>query len=88
MKTAALPAVRVEPELRAEVEAVLGEGESLSQFVEASVREALRRRREQAEFVARGIASLARARRSGDYVDADSVVAKLERTLAQAKKRR
>lgn len=37
MKTATIPSVRVEPEFRAEVEAVLGEGETLSEFVDADV---------------------------------------------------
>ncbi len=37
MKSAVIPQVRVEPELRAELEAVLQEGETLSGFVEASV---------------------------------------------------
>ena len=38
MKTTTIPSIRVEPDFRAEVEAVLAEGETLSQFVEASVR--------------------------------------------------
>jgi len=84
MKTATIPSVRVEPELRAEVEALLAEGETLSEFVEASVREAARRRRAQAEFVARGMRALADAKRTGDYVDADVVVRHLERKLAKA----
>ena len=33
MKTATIPSVRVEPEFRAEVESVLVEGETLSEFV-------------------------------------------------------
>ena len=37
MKTATIPSVRVEPEFRAEVEAVLGEGKTLSEFVDADV---------------------------------------------------
>ncbi|WP_164481699.1 YlcI/YnfO family protein [Methylibium sp. Root1272] len=37
MKTATIPSLRVEPEFRAEVEAVLGEGETLSEFVDADV---------------------------------------------------
>lgn len=82
MKTSTIPSVRVEPELRAEVEALLGAGETLSEFVEDSVREAVRRRRNQAEFVARGLGSLAEARRTGDYVDADVAIAKLEKKLA------
>ena len=47
MKTANIPAVRVAPELRAEIEGLLNDGESLSQFVEASVRAAVRQRASQ-----------------------------------------
>lgn len=86
MKTATIPSVRVEPEFRAEVEAVLGEGETLSEFVEASVRAGVERRRIQAEFVARGLRSRDEARRTGNYVDADVVLAKLQRKLDVARK--
>ena len=55
MKTATIPSVRVEPELRAEVESLLSEGETVSEFVEASVRATVLRRRNQAEFIARGL---------------------------------
>jgi hypothetical protein len=88
MKTATIPSVRVEPEFRDEVEQVLGVGESLSQFVEAAVRASVRQRREQAEFVARGMRSLALARKSGDYVDAGKVVQRLRKKLEAAKTRR
>jgi hypothetical protein len=81
MKTATIPSVRVEPEFRAEVESVLAEGESLSEFVEASVRASVERRRVHAEFIARGLRSRDDARRTGDYVDADDVVAALQRKL-------
>ena len=88
MKTAAIPSVRVEPELRAEVESLLDEGETLSEFVETSVRAAVLRRRHQAEFVARGLRSLDDARRTGDYVDADVVVEGLQRKLDAARARK
>jgi hypothetical protein len=55
-------------------EAVLVEGESMSEFVEASVRAAVERRRVPSEFVSRGLRSRDEARRTGDYVDADVVV--------------
>jgi hypothetical protein len=87
MKTATIPSVRVEPEFRAEVESVLAEGESLSEFVEASVRASVERRRVQAEFIARGLRSRDEAKRTGDYVDADDVVAALERKLDAARAR-
>jgi hypothetical protein len=88
MKTATIPAVRVEPELRAEVESLLSDGETVSQFVEASVRANVLRRRYQAEFVARGLLSLEEARRTGDYVDADDVVEMLQLKLVAARARK
>ena len=87
MKTATIPSVRVEPEFRAEVESVLAEGESLSEFVEASVRASVERRRVQAEFIARGLRSRDEAKRLGDYIDADDVVAGLQRKLDAARAR-
>jgi predicted transcriptional regulator len=87
MKTATIPSVRVEPEFRAEVESVLAEGESLSEFVEASVRASVERRRVQAEFIARGLRSRDEAKRTGDYVDADNVVTALQRKLDAARAR-
>ena len=85
MKTATLPFVRIDPEFRAEVESVLGEGESLSEFVEASVRASVERRRIQAEFIARGLRSRDAARRNNDYVTADEVLAGLQRKLDGAR---
>lgn len=85
MKTATLPSLRVEPEFRAEVEAVLDDGETLSEFVEASVRANVARRHAQAEFVARGLRSGAQARADGQYVDADVVVDALQRRLDAAR---
>ena len=87
MKTSTIPSVRVEPELREQMEQVLGEDESLSQFVENAVRNTVRQRVEQAEFVARGLRSLAHARETGDYVEADEVLAGLRKKLASARAR-
>lgn len=84
MKTATIPSVRVEPEFRAEVEAVLTDGETLSEFVEASVRAGVERRRVQAEFIARGLRSREAARRTNEYVDADVVLEGLQRKLDAA----
>ena len=84
VKTATIPSIRVKPELRAEIEALLSDDESLSEFVETSVRESVRRRRNQAEFMARGIASLENAKLTDNYVDADVVINKLERKLSIA----
>ena len=84
MKSSTIPSVRVEPEFRAEVEAVLSTGETLSEFVESSVRASVERRRAQAEFIARGLQSRDQARQTGDYVDADVVLEGLQRKLDAA----
>lgn len=85
MKSATLPSLRVEPEFRAEVEAVLAGGETLSEFVEASVRASVERRRFLAEFVARGLQARDEARASGEYLDADGVVEGQQRKLDAAR---
>ncbi len=87
MKTTAIPSVRVEQAFRDEVESVLGEGETLSEFVEASVRASVQRRRSQAEFIARGLRSRDEARRTGQYVEAEVAVAALQRKLDTARAR-
>jgi len=88
MKSATIPSVRVEPELRAEVESLLCDGETVSEFVEASVRATVLRRRNQAEFIARGLRSADDARRNDDYVEADTVLQKLRRKLDAARMRK
>ena len=57
MKTAILPQVRVEPQLRADLESVLREGETLSEFVETTVRSAVEHRRVQKECPATSVES-------------------------------
>lgn len=85
MKTSTLPSLRVEPELREAAESVLQEGETLSGFIEASVRETIERRRTRGEFIARGLISRDEAKRTGVYFAADDVHAELGRMLAKAK---
>lgn len=85
MKTTTIPSIRVDPDFRAEVEAVLAEGETFSQFVEASVRASVERRRIQAEFIACGLRLRDEARRTGDYVDGDVVLGNLQRKLDAAR---
>jgi hypothetical protein len=86
MKTATIPSLRVEPGLRTAAEAVLGEGETLSSFVEQSIREGIQRRQAQSEFIARGLKSRKAALRSQDYVPADKVLGRLEGLLQKAKR--
>ncbi len=82
MKTAVIPQVRVEPKLRADLDAVLLPGETLTEFVEASVRRAVEFRRVQTDFAARCEASLSAYERTGVSVPSDTVLAKLEAKVA------
>ncbi|BEP38467.1 hypothetical protein GmRootV59_54520 (plasmid) [Variovorax sp. V59] len=87
MKTAQLPPVRVEQSVRDEIESVLRQGESLSQFVENAAVQAAQRRRSQHEFLARGRESLKRANKSGEYYSAkdalDAMQARLDVRILQ-----
>ena len=87
MKTATLPPLRVDPELRSAAESVLAEGESLSSFVTQSIRDTIHQRRAHAEFLARGLASREEAKRTGKYHPAAAVLANLDRRLKRAEAR-
>lgn len=86
MKTATIPPIRVAPEFRIEVEGVLEEGESLSEFVENAVRQTVSKRQNQAEFVRRGIAAIEETKRTGGGIPSEVVIAKLEAKLAAARR--
>jgi len=88
MKTSSLPPLRVTPKLRRAAESVLAEGESLSAFILDSVARNVEARRAQQAFIARGLASAERARKSGRYVTADAVLRKLSRKLKAARAKR
>jgi len=53
MKTATIPALRVEPKLREAAQSVSSEGETLSNFVEESLRTNIERRLHNQAFIAR-----------------------------------
>jgi Arc/MetJ-type ribon-helix-helix transcriptional regulator len=82
MKSAVIPQVRVEPELRAELEAALHQGETLSEFVEASVRSAVEFRRVQANFHARGQVAWDEYQRTGLSHSVDEVLDTLRQKTA------
>ncbi len=84
MKTASMPSLRVDPELRHDAESVLREGETLSGFMEQALRASIRARRAQREFVARGLAARDEARATGEYYGADEVLDEMEQLLARA----
>jgi len=85
MKTATIPSLRVSPKLREEAEQLLNEGETLSSFVEQSIREGVERRKFRREFIARGLRSRDAARSSGNYVSSDAVISNLEKLISVAK---
>lgn len=74
MKSATIPPLRVTPDLRNEAESVLREGESLSSFVEDSLRRQIEYRKLQSEFVARGLAARESAKSSGQYASKEEVM--------------
>jgi hypothetical protein len=78
MKAAVILQVCVEPELRADLDSVLLPGETLTEFVETSVRRAVEFRRVQTDFAARCDASLAAYERTGVAIPSDRVLSRLE----------
>ena len=84
MKTATIPSLRVEQSLREAPEIVLREGETLSSFVEQSLRAGIAQRCARTEFIARGLASRDEARATGEYWSAGQVVAELDEMLLAA----
>jgi predicted transcriptional regulator len=84
MKTATIPALRVEPKLREALQSVLSEGETLSSFLEESLRANIERRLYQQAFIARGIASRDEAKHTQEYYSTDDVIAELANIYQQA----
>ena len=84
MKTATLPALRVEPKLREAAQNVLSDGETLSSFLEESLRNNIERRLYQKDFIARGLASRDEAKASQEYYSANSVMGELADILKKA----
>lgn len=85
MKTASIPSIRVEPALRSTLESVLGEGETLTQFVEHAIRQTVFQRQQQNIFIERGLASLALAEKNQDHVTAHQVLSDLKVRLKRAR---
>jgi len=87
VKTTTIPPLRVSRELRKRAEAVLERGETLSGFVLDALTRSIEYRNARREFIARGLASAAQAKKTGKYVPADRVIGKLARKLVKAKQR-
>ena len=87
MKSSTIPSIRVAPALRAAAEDVLEEGESLSSFAEQSLRRNIAQRQAQQEFLRRGLASRDQAQRTGEYYEADDVLAALDVLIDNAEEK-
>lgn len=86
MQTAVIPQIRVEPALRAELESVLKQGETLTDFVEATVRSAIAFRRVQTAFHARAQAASEAYHQTGVSVPVEPVLDKLQSRLDARRK--
>ena len=84
MKTATIPALRVEPKLREAAESVLAANETLSSFVEESLRANIEKRLHQQAFIARGLTARDEAKASQEYYSAQSVLGELANMLKKA----
>lgn len=87
MKTSTLPAVRVEPALRSDAEAVLDEGESLSDFVASCVRDGVAWRRTQDAFLARARDAVERSEREDRGVSPRDMLKQMDARLEAARQR-
>ncbi len=85
MKTATLPPVRVAADSRQEIEGVLVDGGTVSQFIEGAPRSVGDKREHQTVFVQRGKAAIQETRRAGNGIPAEQVLARLEARLRTAR---
>jgi hypothetical protein len=79
------PAVIDDEEFHAAAESVLREGETVADLIDRSARAEVEYRRVQADFVAKGLAGLEEAERTGVWYDADEVHAELRARLEKKK---
>jgi hypothetical protein len=85
MRTATLPAVRVSPDTRALIESVLKEGESLSTFIEETVRKHAAWRKEDEAFHARAALASKRLAEGGKFFTAEESIARLRAQVQRAR---
>lgn len=87
MKTAVIPQIRVEPELRTDLESVLKKGETLTDFVEETVRNAIAFRRVQTAFHERAQAASEEYHRTGGGVPVETVLERMQAKLDAKRKK-
>lgn len=86
-RSATLPPIRVAPETKASVEAVLREGESLTQFIENAVCREAEFRAEQRAAVARARKALRAADKGAGLMTADGFLAGMQQRAEVAQQR-
>ena len=86
-RSATLPPIRVAPETKASVEAVLREGESLTQFIESAVRREAEFRAEQDAAVARAKKALRSADKGVGLMTAEDFLAGMTQRAKAAQQR-
>lgn len=79
------PSVIDDAEFHAAAESVLREGETVADLIDRSARAEVEYRREQAAFVARGLASLEEAERTGVWYTTEDVLSMMRAKLDAAK---
>jgi hypothetical protein len=87
MKTATLPAVRVAPEVRELVESVLKKGESLSTFIEETVKQQAQWRKEDEAFYARAAKASQNLQEGGKFYTAEESIARLRAQVQRAREK-
>jgi len=85
MKTATIPPLRVDPELRTLAQNSLKEGETLSSFVIESLKQGIQNRQLKQDFTARGLASRLDAKTTNEYFESGEVLNELKQMLDDAK---
>lgn len=86
-RTATLPPIRVAPETKASVEAVLREGESLTQFIEGAVCREAEFRVEQNAAVARAKKALRAASKGAGLLTPEEFLAGMTQRASTAQRR-
>ncbi len=77
MRTATFPSVRTAPATRELAESVLNAGETLSQFIEDSLKRNIVHRQADKAFIARGLKARDDAKQSGQYVTVAQTMVRL-----------
>jgi hypothetical protein len=86
-RSATLPPIRVAPETKASLEAVLRDGESLTQFIENAVRREAEFRAEQNAAIARAKKALRAAEKGVGVMTAEEFLADMQQRAKAAQQR-